>query len=72
MHCNIHEFTRRPVKGNTYASRKEAARDIAIEWSMTSSKFNLSYSEYIEISTYFRQIGRRYGLLREFYENGIC
>ena len=61
-----------PIKGNSYKERKESARNNAIEWSTHSGDFDLSYSECQEIYDYFRKIGKRYGLLREFTENGIC
>ena len=55
----------------TYAERKEAARDEAIEWQYQASEENYSYGEYAFFADYFEKLGRRYGLLKEFRENGI-
>lgn len=56
----------------TYQQRKEEARNRAIEWQYQASEENYSYGEYAYFTDYFERLGRRYGLLREFRENGIC
>ena len=55
----------------TYAERKENAREIAIDWQIEESERSLSYGELAEAGEYFYKLGKRYGLLREFRENGI-
>ena len=59
------------VKGKTYAERKADLQNKAIEWSYAQGLGNWSYSELGNISAFFEEQGKRYGLLREFRENGI-
>lgn len=54
-----------------YQRRKEAARDAAIEWQYNMESHHYSYGELADWQDYFTRLGRRYGLLREFRENGI-
>ena len=56
----------------TYKQRKEAARESAIIWQHEATEKNLSYLELAEAASRFEKLGRKYGLLREFRENGIC
>lgn len=56
----------------TRANNKELLRDIAKEWQYESSEMNYSYGELIGWQDFFRTYGKRFGLLREFRENGIC
>lgn len=56
----------------TYQQGKERARDCAIEWQLDYGNHNYSYGELADFCDYFRRLGKRYGLLREFHENGIC
>lgn len=60
------------IKGKTYQERKGSLKDIAIEWSNNFSQYNWSYGELAEITDYFYENGKRYGLLKEFRENAIC
>lgn len=55
-----------------YAERKAAAEQEAIEWLSDFANHNYSYDELAEWADYFRKLGKKYGLLREFRENGIC
>lgn len=55
----------------TYAERKAAAREQAIDWQYWAAEQNLSYGELADYQSHFEQIGRRYGLLGEFRENAI-
>lgn len=55
----------------TYQEMKEAARQEAIEWQNNVFNHQFSYGEFAEAGEHFYDIGRRYGLLREFRENGI-
>lgn len=55
-----------------YAEGKERARNEAIEWQYRFSDNDYSWGEILYWESYFRKKGKRYGLLREFRENGIC
>lgn len=59
------------VKGKTYADRKEFVRQLAINYS-NNQAFGLSWGEVAMVSNNFYELGKRYGLLNEFRENGIC
>ena len=54
-----------------YKERKEKARNKAIDWQADFCNHSYSYSELADFSAYFEKLGRRYGLIREFRENGI-
>lgn len=56
----------------TYASNKAVARQEAIDWQNDLFRDNRSYEELAEAAEHFEKLGRRYGLLKEFRENGIC
>jgi hypothetical protein len=56
---------------SSYQERKEAARNKAIAWQMDFENHNYSYGEIAYFQNYFEQLGKRYGLLEEFRENGI-
>ena len=59
------------MKTNDYNLLKEAARQEAIEWQLTSGNNPMSWKELAEVSKRFYTLGKRYGLLKEFRENGI-
>jgi hypothetical protein len=59
------------AKKSTYQQAKSRARDKAIEWQMDIENHNYSYGELAYYQEYFERIGRRYGLISEFRENGI-
>ena len=59
------------LKGKTYAEKKEEVRQKAIDLQYCDEG-GLSYGELSFIYDYFETYGKRYGLLREFKENGIC
>lgn len=54
-----------------YAQGKERARELAQEWQRTFGDTSHSWGELAEDAARFERLGRRYGLLREFRENGI-
>ena len=54
-----------------YQRRKEQARRTAQEWQRRFSDSSHSWAELAEDAQRFERLGRRYGLLREFRENGI-
>ena len=56
---------------NNYETRKEQARETAIEWQLGFAENDYSYLDLAQFGDYFEKIGRRYGLLKEFRENGI-
>ena len=56
---------------NKYQAGKEAARAAAIEWQIDFNNHNYYWSELAAFAAYFEKIGRRYGLLTEFRQNGI-
>ena len=54
-----------------YQKRKEAARQSAKEWQSEAARLTLSYEGLAIATAHLEKLGRRYGLLREFRENGI-
>lgn len=54
-----------------YQRAKENAREKAIDWQLEASEKDYSYGDLANFRVYFYELGRRYGLLREFRENGI-
>lgn len=59
------------ISGKTYAERKNAARNLAIEYQIITDCGGLSYGELSAIRAYFENIAARYGLIQEYRENGI-
>ena len=55
-----------------YETKKEMARQEAIDWQNDLFRDNRSYEELAEAAERFEKLGKRYGLLKEFRENGIC
>lgn len=56
---------------NKYQRGKEAARAAAQEWQARFGNCSMTWGELAEWQEYFARLGRKYGLLREFAENGI-
>ena len=58
-----------------YTEKKNKARELAIYWqnnlSCHNRPVNKSWGYYIKWTLLFEHIGRKYGLIREFKENGI-
>ena len=54
-----------------YQKNKEEVRQFAIDWQAGFSNQNYSYSGLVVFQDMFSRLGRRYGLLREFRENGL-
>lgn len=54
-----------------YERMKRRARNNAIFWQEKISNESMSYEELAEIQSHFEALGKRYGLLNEFRENGI-
>lgn len=61
---------RKEAERQRYQRRKEAIRTDAIDFIQDDSP--LSWGELADRQQYFLRLGRRYGLLQEFRENGIC
>lgn len=55
----------------TYQQMKEKTRNEAIAWQTAFSEESLSYGELCEMREKLEEKTRRYGLLREFAENGV-
>lgn len=55
-----------------YLEGKARARQKAIDWQLDFNNHNYSWGELAEWGNYFYKLGKRYGLLKEFKENGIC
>lgn len=55
----------------TYTEKKAQARQKAIDWQNETAKRDVFYSELVEQAEYFQKIAKRYGLTKEFKENGI-
>lgn len=58
-------------KCNKYNIKKYEIRQEAIEWQLNFEQNNYSYSELNTWQEYFEKYGKKYGLLKEFRENGI-
>ena len=54
-----------------YQKRKAAAREKAIDWQYNFPNHNYSYGELAEFGEKFTKLAKRFGLTREFKENGI-
>lgn len=59
------------VSGSNYTERKSNIRDKAIEYSIEAVKLPWSYGELATIQSFFEKNARRYGLIKEFREEGI-
>ena len=56
---------------NKYQRGKARARGAAIEWQLNFYDFVFSGADLAEACARFENLGRRFGLLREYRENGI-
>lgn len=54
-----------------YYEKKAEIREQAIMWQLDFNNHNYSWLELANFGDYFYRLGKRYGLLREFRENGI-
>lgn len=54
-----------------YQIEKEKAREKAREWSLDFNNHNYSWGELAYFGEYFTRLAKRYGLVKEFKENGI-
>lgn len=58
------------VKGKNYNERKENLKKIAIEYK-NADKTGLKYADFSILEDFLLINGKRYGLLKEFYNGGI-
>lgn len=56
---------------NKYKTKKAAARQKAMDWQNSFNDRNDSWEDLANAGAMFEKLGRRYGLLKEFRENGI-
>jgi hypothetical protein len=56
---------------NKYQRAKARVRDMAVEWQNDFCNNDYSYADLIRWEDHFRSLAKRYGLVREFEENGI-
>ena len=56
---------------NKYQLDKRKAQNKAAEWQHKAADTCQSYGELLEASNYFYKLGKKYGLIKEFKENGI-
>jgi hypothetical protein len=63
---------RKAMEMSNYQKRKEAVREAAIDWQASFQSVLWGLDEVTEWQAKFEKLGRRYGLLTEFRENGIC
>lgn len=62
----------RPAYKRSYRSVQEILRSFAIEWQYRFGYMRYSWSDIADWQGFFEEMGRRYGLIREFRENCIC
>ena len=70
----IHSIVPFEIHGKTYAERKDSLYNIALDFMTADAEAQggLSYYEWTRIGQFFSKNAKRYGLLEEFRENGIC
>lgn len=56
---------------SNYQKQKARARERAIQWQNDFSHYNYYMSELLTNEEFFYNLGKRYGLIKEFRENGI-
>ena len=59
------------IHGKTYAEQKACAKDIGISYSNAMGTWYPSWSELAEVTSILENIAKRYGLIKEFKENGL-
>lgn len=56
---------------NKYQKNKARTRQTAQAWQSAMAEAVTTWAELAEATTYFEKLGKRYGLIKEFKENGI-
>ena len=59
------------MKTTVYQTRKATAREKAMNWQNDFNNNIYSLEEISNFCNYFYKLAKRYGLIREFRENGI-
>lgn len=54
-----------------YKTKKEELRQMAINWQYAQSEHVFDLTILSRVSFYFREQGKKYGLIKEFKENAI-
>lgn len=54
-----------------YQIEKEKVRQKVIEWQHNFNNKSISFEELVYIGEHLEKLARRYGLIKEFKENGI-
>ena len=67
----VYGQTCRRLERQSREEKKNILRDFAIEWQYRFGDFNYSYYELSGWQSFFEEYGKKYGLIREFRENGI-
>ena len=60
------------IYGKEYKEKQNYLIELAKKWQYEFAYLEWSYGELAIIETYFYKNAKRYGLLKEFKENGIC
>ena len=60
-----------PLERKTYEEKRRTLRDFAIYWQQNAEKMAYDWLDNINWSIFFKEYGKKYGLLREFRDNGI-
>ena len=55
----------------TYKEKKEKARQFAMNWQNNFYKMTYDWQAVIQWNERWQKIGRKYGLVKEFKENGV-
>lgn len=55
----------------SYQEGKARAREEAIDYQNSFNEYDYSWAEIEAMSSYFEKVGKRYGLLTEYRNNGI-
>lgn len=56
---------------SNYEINKEKAREEAVDWQLNFHNHNYDYEDLMIFSEHFTKLAKRYGLMKEFKENGI-
>jgi len=67
-----HSETPAYYKPTDYNFKKNGLREFAKEYQRGSSELSMSYEDLAFWGAFFGKYGKKYGLLTEFHENGIC
>ena len=69
--CKLTEAYPLIVRGKTWKEKKAFLHQLALDISYAECG-GLSWGEEAILGDFFERYGKRFGLLREFRENGIC